>query len=88
MSARPIDRDKPDSIMDERHGMDALVATRDAVPETGSLVEARDGRYGESLPVIWEVEPGRMLSAGSLPDVTTGVEPRTVCGGSRGRAAR
>src|SRR5258708_34887266 len=36
------------------------------------LQSGEDGRYGESLPVIWEVEPGRrVLPAGSLPDVTT-----------------
>ena len=37
------------------------------------LQSVEDGRYGESLPVIWEVEPGRRaLPAGSLPDVTPG----------------
>src|SRR5258708_11174369 len=37
------------------------------------LQSVEDGRYGESLPVIWEVEPGRrVLPAGSLPDVTSG----------------
>ncbi len=37
------------------------------------LQSVEDGRYGESLPVIWEVEPGRrVLPAGSLPDVMSG----------------
>ena len=37
------------------------------------LQSVEDGRYGESLPVIWEVEPGRrLLPAGSLPDVRVG----------------
>jgi transcriptional regulator with XRE-family HTH domain len=35
------------------------------------LQSVEDGRYGETLSVIWEVEPGRrLLPAGSLPDVT------------------
>ncbi|MGH3191764.1 MAG: DISARM system SNF2-like helicase DrmD, partial [Streptosporangiaceae bacterium] len=42
-----------------------------------TLQSVEDGRYGESLPVIWEVEPGRrVLPAGSLPEVTpTGFDP-------------
>jgi superfamily II DNA or RNA helicase len=42
-----------------------------------TLQSVEDGRYGESLQVIWEVEPGRkILPAGSLPDVTTtGFDP-------------
>ena len=43
-------------------------------PEASTLVELQsveDGRYGETLSVIWEVEPGsRVLPAGSLPEVT------------------
>jgi hypothetical protein len=41
------------------------------------LQSVEDGRYGESLPVIWEVEPGRRaLPAGSLPEVTSsGFDP-------------
>jgi superfamily II DNA or RNA helicase len=36
-----------------------------------TLQSVEDGRYGESLQVIWEVEPGRkILPAGSLPEVT------------------
>jgi hypothetical protein len=36
-----------------------------------TLQSVEDGRYGESLPVIWEVEPGRrILPSRSLPEVT------------------
>ncbi len=36
-----------------------------------SLQSVEDGRYGHTLDVIWEVEPGRqVLPSGSLPDVT------------------
>jgi superfamily II DNA or RNA helicase len=36
-----------------------------------NLQSVEDGRYGESLRVIWEVEPGRkILPRRSLPDVT------------------
>jgi superfamily II DNA or RNA helicase len=36
-----------------------------------TLQSVEDGHYGESLPVIWEVEPGRrILPTGSLPEVT------------------
>ena len=35
-----------------------------------SLQSVEDGRYGETLDVIWEIEPGRqVLPAGSLPEV-------------------
>jgi hypothetical protein len=35
-----------------------------------TLQSVEDGRYGESLPVIWEVEPGRrILPRRSLPEV-------------------
>lgn len=38
-----------------------------------TLQSVEDGRYGETLSVIWEVEPGRRtLPAGSLPDVARG----------------
>ena len=42
-----------------------------------TLQSVEDDRYGESLPVIWEVEPGRrILPAGSLPEVTpAGFDP-------------
>ncbi|WP_371597669.1 DISARM system SNF2-like helicase DrmD [Streptomyces sp. NBC_00564] len=38
-----------------------------------TLNSVEDGRYNDTLSVIWEVEPGRRrLPAGSLPDVTAG----------------
>ncbi|WP_220090215.1 DISARM system SNF2-like helicase DrmD [Micromonospora saelicesensis] len=38
-----------------------------------SLQSVEDGRYGHTLDIIWEVEPGRqVLPSGSLPDVTEG----------------
>lgn len=38
------------------------------------LQSVADGRFGDTLSVIWEVEPGRrVLPAGSLPDASTGV---------------
>jgi superfamily II DNA or RNA helicase len=38
-----------------------------------SLQSVEDGRYGETLDVIWEVEPARrVLPAGSLPDLASG----------------
>ena len=42
-----------------------------------SLQSVEDGRYGETLDVIWEVEPGRrVLPSGSLPEVTAdGFDP-------------
>ncbi|MGK3109129.1 DISARM system SNF2-like helicase DrmD [Streptomyces sp. WAC05858] len=37
------------------------------------LQSVADGRYGDTLSVIWEVEPGRrVLPAGSLPDASAG----------------
>ncbi|MFF5992768.1 DISARM system SNF2-like helicase DrmD [Prauserella flavalba] len=36
-----------------------------------SLQSVEDGRFGDTLDVIWEVEPGRsVLPSGSLPEVT------------------
>jgi hypothetical protein len=38
-----------------------------------ALQSVEDGRYGDTLDVIWEIEPGRrVLPAGSLPEVTEG----------------
>jgi hypothetical protein len=42
-----------------------------------ALQSVDEGRFGETLEVIWEVEPGRqVLPSGSLPTVTTkGFDP-------------
>ncbi|GAB3119820.1 DISARM system SNF2-like helicase DrmD [Streptomyces calidiresistens] len=49
---------------------------RDGASRTATLVHLQsvaDGRFGDTLSVIWEVEPGRrVLPAGSLPDASTG----------------
>ncbi|MCK9925848.1 DISARM system SNF2-like helicase DrmD [Frankia sp. Mgl5] len=38
-----------------------------------TLQSVEDGRYGHTIEVIWEVEPGRrILPSGSLPEVTRG----------------
>ena len=35
-----------------------------------TLQSIQEGRYGETLDVLWEVEPGRrLLPSGSLPDI-------------------
>jgi hypothetical protein len=54
-----------------------VVSELDATPMGASTVvtlqSVEDDRYGETLDVVWEVEPGRrILPAGSLPDVSTG----------------
>ncbi|WP_050996965.1 MULTISPECIES: DISARM system SNF2-like helicase DrmD [Frankia] len=45
-----------------------------AVPSSlVTLQSVEDGRYGQTIEVIWEVEPGRrILPSGSLPEVTGG----------------
>ncbi|WP_405084891.1 DISARM system SNF2-like helicase DrmD [Microbispora sp. NBC_01389] len=66
----------------ERPGIGELVAVRgrrwvvgEVEPgESSTLVtlqSVEDGRYGDTLEVVWEIEPGRrVLPSGSLPDVT------------------
>jgi superfamily II DNA or RNA helicase len=45
----------------------------DRVSTVVSLQSVEDGRYGETLDVVWEVEPGRrVLPAGSLPELDRG----------------
>ncbi|MCP3013130.1 DISARM system SNF2-like helicase DrmD [Nocardiopsis dassonvillei] len=40
-----------------------------------TLQSIQEGRYGETLDVLWEVEPGRrLLPSGSLPDIA-GISP-------------
>jgi len=54
-----------------------VVSDLDPAPDGGntivSLQSVEDGRYGETLDVVWEVEPGRrVLPVGSLPDLEPG----------------
>ncbi|MFH0241787.1 DISARM system SNF2-like helicase DrmD [Streptomyces sp. HK10] len=50
--------------------------SRNAPRRSATLVHLQsvaDGRFGDTLSVIWEVEPGRrVLPAGSLPDASAG----------------
>ncbi|WP_374196934.1 SNF2-related protein [Streptomyces sp. ISL-100] len=54
--------------------VDPSPASGDRAPATlVHLQSVADGRFGDTLSVIWEVEPGRrILPAGSLPDASTG----------------
>lgn len=64
----------------EVRGQSWVVAGVDAAPAEGGraatlvhLQSVADGRFGDTLSVIWEVEPGRrVLDRGSLPDASTG----------------
>ncbi|MFD5303433.1 DISARM system SNF2-like helicase DrmD [Streptomyces rochei] len=51
-------------------------AEGDEAARTATLIHLEsvaDGRFGDTLSVIWEVEPGRrVLDRGSLPDASTG----------------
>ncbi len=71
------------SVTSERPGIGALVAVRgqkwvvsNVDPDGPNLLvdlQSVDGRYGDTLSVIWEVEPDRqILPAGALPEVTAG----------------
>ncbi|MET9953424.1 DISARM system SNF2-like helicase DrmD [Streptomyces sp. NPDC006339] len=54
-------------------GMDTPGAGRPGVGTLVTLNSVEDGRYNDTLSVIWEVEPGRRrLPTGSLPDVSAG----------------
>ncbi|SFD72914.1 DISARM system SNF2-like helicase DrmD [Streptomyces aidingensis] len=58
-------------------GQNWVVSGVAAAPAGGTTVvhlqSVADGRYGDTLSVIWEVEPGRrVLPAGSLPDASAG----------------
>ncbi|MFD0375598.1 DISARM system SNF2-like helicase DrmD [Streptomyces sp. NPDC127112] len=64
----------------EVRGQSWVVARVEAAPASGArtatlvhLQSVADGRFGDTLSVIWEVEPGRrVLDRGSLPDASTG----------------
>jgi superfamily II DNA or RNA helicase len=72
MPSTTTDELKPGSLVAVR-GQKWVVSEVD--PADGStllaLQSVEDGRYGDTLEVIWEVEPGRrVLPSGSLPAVT------------------
>ncbi|MFF3497305.1 DISARM system SNF2-like helicase DrmD [Streptomyces sp. NPDC002795] len=64
----------------EVRGQSWVVARVESAPSSGEhaatlvhLQSVADGRFGDTLSVIWEVEPGRrVLDRGSLPDASTG----------------
>ncbi|MFE0762366.1 DISARM system SNF2-like helicase DrmD [Streptomyces smyrnaeus] len=63
----------------EVRGQSWVVSQVRPAPEPGSqhtlvdLQSIADGRYGETISVIWEIEPGRrVLPKGSLPEVSRG----------------
>ncbi|GHG93962.1 DISARM system SNF2-like helicase DrmD [Streptomyces rubradiris] len=64
----------------EVRGQSWVVARVEAAPAVAGraatlvhLQSVADGRFGDTLSVIWEVEPGRrVLNRGSLPDTSTG----------------
>src|SRR3989442_4639602 len=61
----------------EVRGQRWVVSEVDASPDGDSTVltlqSVEDGRYGETLDVVWEVEPGcKVLPAGSLPELASG----------------
>ncbi|MER5758504.1 DISARM system SNF2-like helicase DrmD [Streptomyces sp. NPDC002082] len=64
----------------EVRGQSWVVARVEAAPPTSGrsatlvhLQSVADGRFGDTLSVIWEVEPGRrVLDRGSLPDASSG----------------
>lgn len=77
--------DAPDRLPEEGElvevrGQSWVVARVEQAPATGAraatlvhLQSVADGRFGDTLSVIWEVEPGRrVLDRGSLPDASTG----------------
>ncbi|MFD7578568.1 DISARM system SNF2-like helicase DrmD [Kitasatospora sp. NPDC059817] len=53
--------------------VDPSFGTDDGRATLVHLQSVADGRFGDTLSVIWEIEPGRrVLPAGSLPDAATG----------------
>jgi superfamily II DNA or RNA helicase len=61
----------------EVRGRRWVVSDVDAAPGGSSTVlslqSVEDGRYGETLDVVWEIEPGRrVLPVGSLPELVPG----------------
>ncbi|MBB4931103.1 superfamily II DNA or RNA helicase [Lipingzhangella halophila] len=72
----PTELPRTESLVAVR-GQKWVVSSVDPAPEGesrgGTLVtlqSVEDGRYGDTLDVIWEIEPGRkILPSGSLPEV-------------------
>ncbi|WP_405683940.1 DISARM system SNF2-like helicase DrmD [Streptomyces sp. NBC_00057] len=64
-------------VADVDHVKPEADAAAGAAATLVTLNSVEDGRYNDTLSVIWEVEPGRRrLPAGSLPDVTAqGFDP-------------
>ncbi|MEW1867225.1 DISARM system SNF2-like helicase DrmD [Streptomyces caelestis] len=80
-TAAPQERLPGDGELVEVRGQSWVVARVEPAPpadggRTATLVHLQsvaDGRFGDTLSVIWEVEPGRrILDRGSLPDASTG----------------
>lgn len=80
-AAAPEERLPGDGELVEVRGQSWVVARVEPAPpseggRTATLVHLQsvaDGRFGDTLSVIWEVEPGRrILDRGSLPDASTG----------------
>lgn len=68
------ERPVPGALVQVR-GQRWVVSTVDEQQESTlvTLQSVEDGRYGDTLSVIWEVEPGRRtLPSGSLPEVGQG----------------
>lgn len=79
-AAAPEERLPGDGELVEVRGQSWVVARVEPAPPTSGraatlvhLQSVADGRFGDTLSVIWEVEPGRrILDRGSLPDASTG----------------
>ncbi|WP_340556972.1 DISARM system SNF2-like helicase DrmD [Streptomyces sp. GSL17-111] len=81
-TGNPAEEERPEEgRLVEVRGQSWVVArVQPATPADGGrpatlvhLQSVADGRFGDTLSVIWEVEPGRrVLPAGSLPDAATG----------------
>ena len=80
MASTTEDTPTPNALVAVR-GQKWVVSQVEPAGEQATLValqSVEDGRFGETLEVIWQVEPGRrVLPAGSLPDVsaTAGFDP-------------
>ncbi|WP_329598736.1 DISARM system SNF2-like helicase DrmD [Streptomyces pseudovenezuelae] len=79
-AAAPQERLPGDGELVEVRGQSWVVARVEPAPPSDGraatlvhLQSVADGRFGDTLSVIWEVEPGRrVLDRGSLPDASTG----------------